>query len=133
MLLLSGANVLVGCCVTAMALPMAMVKMVMPSTLILNTSPRRRGDRMPVKMMVKHEVLLMSIMFPNLMATSQKHDEQTIVIIRLTCIQGLGKRHKEQTKEPLFLENGLFVLVCLDLDVRDFHAEQSACCAEAAT
>ena len=69
MLLLSGAKVLVGCWVTAMALPIAMVKMVMPSTLILNTSPRRRGDKIPVKMIVKHDVLLMSIMFPNLIAT----------------------------------------------------------------
>lgn len=53
-----------------MALPIAMVRMVTPSILALNTSPRSQGESIPVNMMVKQEVLLMRIMLPNLMATT---------------------------------------------------------------
>jgi len=52
-------------------LPVATIRMVTPSTFILNLSPKKIGLRMPVKTIVKQLVLLIRMMFPNVSATER--------------------------------------------------------------
>lgn len=66
---LVGLNSLDGCWAAAVILPVATRMMVTPSTMNLNLSPSTIGDRIPVKIIVKHDVLLINRMFANLRAT----------------------------------------------------------------